>query len=235
MTRFAGGVAATLRAILSPIGRDLADLRSAGSSRRSSPDLELAARSDVDEKLDIVRRKLLLAQEFVAELASIGEGEVDELARNVDLVEVVRGQVRGLEGRAGRGGVVVEVHAVPDEPSTTVVTRVAPRAVALLVRELLSHAVAASTRGSVVSVTLHGANPGPEGMGARLVVDDTGTSLPASARRALLGLEVEPGTFGRPSGVALFVASEIAAALGALLEIGDTVSGGVRVTVTFPR
>ena len=235
MARFSGGVAATLRAILSPIGRDLADLRPALSSRRSSPDLEMAARGDFDEKVELVRRKLLLAQEFVAELASIGEGEVDETARAVELVEVVRGQLRGLEGRAARGGVTVDVHTIPNESPNGVMVQVAPRAVALLVRELLSHAIAASTRGSVVVVTLYAPAGDPDSLGPRLVVDDTGTSLPASARRALLGLEVEPGTFGRPSGVALFVASEISAALGALLEIGDTAAGGVRVTVTFPR
>ncbi len=234
MVRFAGGIAATLRAILSPIGRDLADLRPAVASRRSSPDLEAAARADGDEKVEQVRRKLLIAQEFVSELASIGEGEGDEATRPVDLVEVVRAQARGLEGRAARSGVTVEIHAVANE-STGVVIQVAPRAVALIVRELLSHAVAASARGSVVAVTLHASTSEPGSLGARLVVDDTGTSLPASARRALLGLEIEPGTFGRPSGVALFVAAEIAAALGALLEIGDTLTGGVRVTVTFPR
>jgi hypothetical protein len=64
--------------------------------------------------------------------------------------------------------------------------------------------------------------------------------VPAGARRALVALEVEPGTFGRPSGVALFVAAEIAHSLGALLEVGDApaedgAGGGVRVTVTFPR
>ena len=68
------------------------------------------------------------------------------------------------------------------------------------------------------------------------MVDDAGTSLPGAARRALLALEVEPGTFGRPSGIALFIAAEIALAQGALLEIGDTATaGGVRVSVTFPR
>ena len=56
----------------------------------------------------------------------------------------------------------------------------------------------------------------------------------------LLALEVEPGTFGRPSTIALFVAAEIALAQGAFVEIGDAAvvegrGGGVRVSVTFPR
>jgi hypothetical protein len=81
---------------------------------------------------------------------------------------------------------------------------------------------------------------GEDGLGSRIVVDDGGTILPAAARKALLALEVEPGTYGRPSGVGLFVAAEIAAAQGALLEIGDAPvdggrGGGVRAIVTFAR
>jgi hypothetical protein len=65
VTRLAGGIAATLRSILSPIGRDLSDLRAQASPRRSSPDLESAARGEIDEKLDAIRRKLIVVQEFV--------------------------------------------------------------------------------------------------------------------------------------------------------------------------
>jgi two-component system OmpR family sensor kinase len=231
MTRLAGGIAATLRTILSPIGRDLSDLRAPSAPRRSSPDLEAAARAEVDEKIEAIRRKLVVAQEFVAELSWVGEGEVGEPLRAVDVAEVVRAQAKVLESRAARGGVAVRVHVVPDD-SATVIARLAPRAMAILARELLSHAMAASTRGSAVTVTLHA--PTDE-VGARLLVDDSGTSLPGAARKALLALEVEPGTFGRPTGVALFIAAEIALAQGALLDIGDAPAGGVRVTVTFPR
>jgi two-component system, OmpR family, sensor kinase len=232
VTRLAGGIAATLRSILSPIGRDLSELRSSPAPpRRSSPDLELAARGEVDEKIEAVRRKLVVVQEFVAELSWIGESEAGEQLRAVELVEVVRAQARALDARATRGGVTVRVNTVPAD-SATVVARMAPRSLAVLTRELLSHAIAASTRGSSVTVTLQA--PTNE-VGARLVVDDSGTCLPGPARRALLALEVEPGTFGRPSGVALFVAAEIALAQGALLDIADAPVSGVRVTVTFPR
>ena len=235
VTRLSGGIAATLRSILSPIGRDLSELRAPSAPRRSSPDLEAAARGDIDEKLEAIRRKLVVVQEFVAELSWVGEGEAGEALRWVDVVEVVRSQVKALESRAARGGVTVDVHSVPDDSTGGIVARVAPRALAVLTRELLSHAIAASTRGAVVGITFHAPTEGPDAIGARLVVDDSGTSLPAAARRALLALEVEPGTFGRPSGVALFIAAEIALAQSALLEIGDASAGGVRVTVTFPR
>jgi len=233
MARLAGGVASTLRSILSPVGRDLAELKAAASPRRSSPDLSAVSRGDLEERLEAIRRKLLVVQDFVAELATIGEAGTEEPMRAVDLVEVARAQARLVESRATRGGVTLEIQAGSAAPTHAFV-HVAPRAAGLLVRELLAHAIAASGRGSAVAVTIEGPAADPGGHGARLVVDDTGTLLPASARRALMVLEVEPGTFGRPSGVALFVAAEIAFAQGAQFELGDSPAGGVRVTVTFP-
>ncbi|HEY3816921.1 MAG TPA: sensor histidine kinase [Polyangiaceae bacterium] len=241
VARFSGGVAATLRAMLSPVGRDIAELRTAASNpRKSSPDLEAAARTDVDERLEQVRRRLLAVQDFVAELAAVGESDPHELTREVDLVELVRTELRALEARAARMGVDVDVRPALEEGARAT-TRVSPRSIAVMVRSLVAHALAATPRGSAVIVSVSPPAAGPAGsLGARLVVDDAGTILPAAARRALLALEVEPGTFGRPSSVGLFVAAEIAGAQGALLEIGDAPveagrGGGVRVTVTFPR
>ena len=241
VARLAGGIASTLRALLSPIGRELAELRAAGATpaRKSSPDLEAAARAESDDRVESIRRRLLTLQEFVAELAVVGESDPSELQRELDLVEVVRTELRLLEARIARAGVDVRVSVVPDEPNVRAPARGSPHAVTVLVRELVSHAVAATSRGGAVRLTIYA--PGStEGLGARLVVDDSGTILPAAARKALLGLELEAGTFGRPSGIGLFVASEVAAAQGALLEVGDAPvegdsGGGVRVGVTFPR
>jgi two-component system OmpR family sensor kinase len=248
IARFAGGVAATLRAMLSPVGRELGELRMSATPRKSSPDLEAAARGDtLDDRLEGIRRRLLFVQDFVAELAAVGEIDPTEPLREVDLVELVRSEARALEGRRARGGVEVHVRTTPPEDARAP-ARLAPRAAAVLVRELLGHAIAATPRGGAVVVTVQA--PGAE-LGTRVVVDDGGTSLPAGARRAILQLEVVPGTFGRPSSVALFIAAEIAAAQGALLEIGDApiadahvpsasgeqlpVTGGVRVSLVFPR
>jgi len=238
VTRFSGGIAATLRAMLSPVGRDISELKASLSPRKSSPDLEMVARTGLEEHLEAIRRKLLVVQDFVAELAAVGETESGEAKRPVDLIELARGEIGAIEVRAGRSGIRIRLSAGAGEQSTGPIARLAPRAIATLVRELLSHAIAASPRGSVVSVVVQ-APDARSGLGARIVVDDSGTSLPAGARRALVTLEVEPGTFGRPSGVALFIAAEIAAAQGALFDIGDApfengAGGGVRVTVTFP-
>jgi len=240
IAHFAGGIAATLRAMMSPIARELSELRGVNPTRKSSPDIDPnSSRGDVDERLEGVRRKLLVVQDFVAELAAVGESDAQEPLREVDLVEVVRGEAKALEARAARTGVGVRVLTVPDAPGTRAGARVAPGSAAVVARSLIAHGIAATPRGSGVVVTVFA--PGPaDGLGARLVVDDGGTILPAAARRPLLALEVEPGTFGRPSGVSLFVASEVAAAQGALFEVGDApvgdgTGGGVRVSVTFPR
>jgi signal transduction histidine kinase len=247
IARFSGGIAASLRAMLSPVARELADLRIPAGPRKSSPDLDATARGEADDRVEAMRRRLLAVQEFVAELATVGEADALEPRREVDLVELVRGETRALEHRAARAGVDLRVLTVPDEPTVRVLARVAPRLAAVMARELVAYAITATPRGSGVLVTLAAAG---NGLGPRIVVDDAGTILPASARRALVALEVEPGTFGRPSSVSLFVAGEIAAAQGALLELGDAppaastgepgsrmreFGGGVRVIVTFPR
>lgn len=237
VARLSGGVAATLRSLVSPVARELAEVRAAmaAAARKSSPDLEASARGD--DHLESIRRKLVGIQEFVSELAAIGESDPHELQREVDLVEIVRAEVRALEARAARTGVVVEVVVVPEDPGARAPARVSPRSTSVVVRELVAHALAATSRGGSVRVVVRAPE---DGLGTRVLVDDGGTLLPAAARRALLALEVEPGTYGRPSSVGLFVASEIATAQGALLEVGDAPveggrGGGVRVTVTFPR
>jgi signal transduction histidine kinase len=237
LTRLAGGVAATLRGMLSPVGRDISDLRATLSPRKSSPDLAAVARLSLEERLEEIRRKLLVVQDFVAELAGVGESDAQEGPRLQDLSSLVRNELRTLEARASRAGVEVRLSLVPDDPNVPAVATVAPRAASLLVRELVSHALAASPRGSRVVVTLFA--PTVE-IGARIVVDDSGTILPGGAREAFLALEVEPGTFGRPSTISLFLAAEIALVQGALMEVGDAPvqeghGGGVRVSVTFPR
>jgi signal transduction histidine kinase len=199
VTRVVGGIASTLRGVLSPVGRDVAEVRS--------------------------------AQEFVAELGAFAEADPREPRGVVELAGLVQAEARALEARAARAGVEIRVKIAPEGASAT--ARVAPRAAGVLARQLLSHAIAASRRGSTVSVTVSA--PDAQ-LGARVIVDDGGTPVPASARRALLALQVEPGTFGRPSGIALFLAAEVATSQGALVDVGDAPDGGgVRVSVTFAK
>jgi hypothetical protein len=125
----------------------------------------------------------------------------------------------------------VKVATVSEALDAPINVRASPRAAARIVQELLGQAVAATPRGLAVTVTVTGASG--DVVGARLTVDDAGASLPASARRAYVALELEPSTFARPSSIPLFVCSELVAWQGALLELGDAPAGGLRVAIHF--
>jgi signal transduction histidine kinase len=226
MTRMAGGTAAALRGMVSPIGRELQELRPASSvPPRSMPEIE-GQEGEGDDRGESIRRRLLTVHDFVAELGVIGELDAQELFAETDLCELARASARALETRVARTGVEVQLET-PDD----VLVRIPGRAGAAMVRAILSHALASSPKGSAVRLTISAPTAD---VGARLVVDDTGTSLPASARRSLLTLDVEPGTYGRPTAVPLYCASEIATYVGASFELADAPAGGLRVMVTFP-
>ena len=222
IAQFAGGIAAELRNMLSPVGRELHAMR--GSIRPGEI---------VDERVEGIRRRLLQVQDFVGGLASIGELEPNELPAEIDLIEIGRTAIRALMPRAERGEVKLKLAIEPDAPDTRAYVRGAPRATAVLVRELISQAVAATPHGADVLVTIavgDAARPG-----TRIVVDDAGAPLPSGARRPFLSLELDPGTYGRPSSIPLYVCAEISSYQGASLELADAPTGGLRVSVTFPR
>lgn len=226
ITKVCAGVASELRATLGPLTRDLGALR----------------RHEVtDEQLDTLRRRLSHTQELVASLRSIGALPSHELATDVDLVEVATGAARDGNVFGERNQVTVTVKA---EGGRRVYVRCGAKAVAALARELVAHAVAASPKGGVVEISVADDSAGP-----RLVVDDAGSPLPASGRRAFLALETHAGQYARPSGLPIFMAAELAACIGARLELSDAparegregadaptggpAGGGLRVAVTF--
>ena len=222
ITKVCAGVSSELRATLGPLTRDLGALR----------------RHDVtDEQLDTLRRRLSHAQELVASLRSIGSLPAQELATEIDLVEVAKAAARDGNGFGERTQVKVIVKATE---GARLYVRCGAKAVAALARELVAHAVAASPKGAVVEISVS-----DDVAGARLVVDDAGSPLPASGRRAFLALETHAGQYARPSGLPIFMAAELAACIGARLELSDAppregesggpAGGGLRVAVTLPK
>jgi two-component system, OmpR family, sensor kinase len=220
ITKVCGGVASELQASLGPLTRDLGALR----------------RHDVtDEQLDTLRRRLSHTRELVASLRSIGGLPAQELATEIELDEIAKGAARDGNGFGERNGVKVVVKSA--EGSRRSYVRGGAKAVAALARELVAHAVAASPKGATVEISVADDPSGP-----RLVVDDAGSPLPASGRRAFLALEAHAGQYGRPSGLPIFMAAELAACIGARLELSDAppresadgpLGGGLRVAVTF--
>jgi two-component system OmpR family sensor kinase len=234
LARFSSGVAGEFRGLLAQVGRDVQLIRtqpSHGSARQIAEDTE--------DPVEGIKRRLRQVQELVAELAMIGEVDANEGTAQLDLVDVFRTAARALAPQIERCGAEVRIVTVPPFSQgleTRVPVRLSPRAGAIIARELLGQAVAATPKGLAVEVTLHAATNTPgEAVGPRLTVDDAGASLPSTARRAFVAMELEPSTFGRPSSIPLFVCSELIAWQGALLELGDAPAGGLRVGVNFPR
>jgi hypothetical protein len=227
ITKVCAGVASELRAALGPLTKELGALR----------------RHEVtDEQLDTLRRRLSHTQELVASLRSIGALPAHELATEVDLVEVARGAARDGNVFGERNQVKVVVKAAEGQ---RLYVRCGAKAVAALGRELVAHAVAASPKNAVVEISVADDPTGP-----RFVVDDAGSPLPASGRRSFLALETHAGQYARPSGLPIFMAAELAACVGARLELSDApvrdgeagaspaggpAGGGLRVAVTFPK
>jgi two-component system, OmpR family, sensor kinase len=240
LTRVAGGIAAELRGMLSPVGWDLLALRASSTSSESAStpqSIDTHTPLDIegaDDRLEAIQRRLVRVQDFIAELASMGELDASESSTDVDLVEMARLAVRLAKPRADRSGVELSLVTVPDTTETRAPTRAAPRAIATLLRELISHALAATPRGKQVIVTVTAA-PVTSSFGARISVDDGGASLPATARRSFLNLELVPGTYGRPTSLALYFCQSIAAFQAATLALDESPLGGVRVAVSFTR
>lgn len=219
ITKLCSGIASELRSVLGPAAREVGSMR----------------RHDItDEQIDTLKRRLAHAQEIIGTLGGVGELSAGELETEVDLVSLTQACARSLGGLAEKTGASVTVAVKPE--GARVQVRRGAKAVEVIVRELLAHALEASPRGTTVDVTIHAAEAGA---GIRLVVDDAGPALPASGRRELLALETHAGTYGRPSALPIFLAAELAACQRASLELSDApprgtdANGGLRVAVTF--
>ena len=210
LVRVAGGIAAELRSLLTPAVREIASLS-----------------KDDDQKFETIRHELGQVQELAHALGDIGEIDVQELPGPVSVGEVVARQVAHAEGRAQRAGVTVNVI---DETEGKAHARTSPRAINALVESLLNQAIQASPRESTVTVRVTDEERGP-----CVCVDDAGPPLPATARKQFVGLETEPGTYGRPTSLPLYVAAALASWQGATFELDDIATGGLRVRVTFSR
>ncbi|MCL2724220.1 MAG: hypothetical protein FWD69_07255 [Polyangiaceae bacterium] len=203
VTKICAGISAELRRAIDDVSRELA-------AHESDP-------------LGAIRRSIQSLTEAVTSLERIGRLDADELAIEVDLASVVRAAVRDMAATAERARVNVAVHEDGDGRSYV---RAGAKAMASLVRGLVANAVASSRADSTIDVHVD------NGV-ARLVVEDSGPPLPASARKNFLSLKSNAGAHGRPSALPVFMAAELAACLGATLELSDAPSGGLRVTVTF--
>jgi two-component system, OmpR family, sensor kinase len=174
------------------------------------------------ERLDAGPASSAIATHISGGYAVLGEiGRVagcprTEPTERVDVARAASDAVSDSETRAARHDVRLVLNAPSD---LWLATR--PRAIALLLRALIEHAIAATPKGGTVEMTL-----APDSGGVKLTVCDGGPVVPASAQADLLEHRVDPAALGRPPGLALLVAYTVSGYLGGALRLGQSDSGG---------
>ncbi len=210
LTRLASGVAGELRSALAPAMREL-------HGTTDDP---------TDTRAQAIRRAVTQAHDLSVTLSQVGTLDCNEIPGPVDVSELAATHVKTHLARAEKNGVTLKCTPA----GSPAIARVAPRAAGLLLDQLLSQAIASSPRGSEIHVEILDEEVGP-----RIMVDDSGPPLPLAARRAFAALEIEPGTYGRPTNLPIYVAAEVSAWQGATFELSDSPRGGLRVAITFRR
>ncbi len=233
MTKICAGIASEIKNELGPAARELLAMSRGAGGGALLPRAEGRKHEVTDEQLETMKRRVGHTLEVVSALAAIGELRADELDTEIDLLDLAKNTLRSLGGIADRKAIKTTLKASPEGARPTV--RRGAKSIGVLVRELVTQALEASPKDSTVHVTVIAADGG-----VRFVIDDSGSPLPASGRRAFLALETQAGTYGRPSGLPIFLAAELAACQGAVLELSDAPqkdagSTGLRVAVTFAK
>jgi len=211
--------------------RELASVLVSGDIRTESPPAPLpepARFEGVRSACSAVRRVLRgvpAAQELVAELTAVADASLDEPPSELDLGALLTQAAHGFDGRAARAEVELTVQIVGG-----VSVRRPKGLVDLLIRNLLSQAIAATPRGGEVRATALATELGPA-----LSVTDGGPALPEASRQDILRHRIDPTSFGRPAGIALVVADAVAATLDATLEVREDGAGRAELWLVLPK
>ena len=200
-----------LRGILAAIGRDLAPLR----------DHE----GDVGDTAASVGRHITGASEVVADLARLGSCPIGELPRPIDVADLLRDCVQGERARAQRHDVQIALSS-PESAEDTIEVG----ALTVLLQVLIDHAIEASPAGGSVNIELT-----ETPVAFVITFDDTGPSLPPSARASVLSRDFDAIALGRPQGLSLIAASTITSHLRLTLDLEEGPRGGTRVRLSLPR
>jgi hypothetical protein len=144
-----------------------------------------------------------------------------EASSQVDLVRATKEAVAESEARAARHDVRITIQTPASLSSPT-----RPRALSLLLRALIDHAISATPRGGEVIVTLEADNGG-----AKLTATDGGPVVPAAAEIDLLEHRIDPTALGRPPGFALLVAHTVGSYLGGSVRLGQSAAGSAHTQV----
>jgi signal transduction histidine kinase len=190
---------------------------------RLQPELHSIGKTLLSAGEEGAAKRLQALQVLTEELLHFAHVAPAEASVPRDLSLVARSALADLGARAERRGVEVKLDAAG------LVAAVRPSAAEALLYLLLSQAIEASPRESLVHLSL-----AVDGGAIRLQVDDAGPAIPASVRDALVSLDTDSAAVGRPEATGLFLAATLARRWGAALSLSDAPSGGARVVVLLP-
>ena len=154
-----------------------------------------------------------MVSSWLGSLARFGDLDPSELPALVEASTTLRPS-QETERRAEQRGVVLTFVA---PPGATLTRRATASAV---VSFLLAHAIDATPRGGAVALTGLAADDG-----LTITIEDGGSRIPIAARAALLALEADPTSVGRPPGVELFLADGIVRRHHGALRVEDGAVG----------
>jgi two-component system OmpR family sensor kinase len=172
-----------------------------------------------------LQRRAAVAAEISLDLALAADCPFDEPKSEVDVSELVRGEVAEAEGRAARHGVSIELKGPADLRLSS-----RPKTLQTLVRALLHQAISATPREGQITFCAYAVDSG-----VLLSAQDGGPSVTEAHRADVLRNRTDPSAFGRPSGIALLIAEAATESLGGTLELRDGLDGQCEVWTLLSR
>ncbi len=161
---------------------------------------------------------------LLGELGRIASCPTTETPERVDVARTAREVATDAEARASRHDVTFQL-TTPAQLS--IASR--PRALSLLLRALLEHAIAATPKGGTVRMFVTDENGA-----VKVAVADGGPAVPSAASADLLEHRIDPASLGRPPGFGLLVAQVSATYLGFIVEFADSAEATTAVVRLRP-
>lgn len=221
-TKPSGERLATLRGVCAALERST---RSLADALRADAALAHDMAPDAVELTQTLARRSHALHDLAVELGHIAECPLDDSPAEVELAKELSLLQRALATRAERDGLIIEFD-LAEEP---LVLRAHRPLLVLLLRLLLSHALAATPRGGVVRVRASRA-----ATTVTLAIEDGGPAVPDGIAEAVVRQKLDPTSVGRPGGIALLAADAVSLALGGelVLRRGQGDRAETRVTLS---
>jgi C4-dicarboxylate-specific signal transduction histidine kinase len=185
---------------------------------------EFAGQGAAAELAQKVGARSIHVQDLVNELGAIADCPPGA-HEAIELVSTLEAALTRIEPRAARDG----VECALDAPASLWINE-RLRMLELLLDCALAHAVSATPKGEKVQINVFTSE-----LGVIVSIADGGPAIPEALRSDVVQHRVDPGSLGRPAGIALVAADAVAAAIGAGLELREGAGGQPELWITLKK